>query len=261
MLHSREEIQPIFDLSGKIAIVTGSGSGIGLAISYGYAAMGAHVILVDVNPEALKPLPEQFAEYGYEIETAVCDISDTAAIDELFGSIIDRHGQIDILVNCAAITTGKPAEQHTAEEFKRILEVNVLGTFNCCLAASRSMIPRKKGKIINIGSVRGNVGSYVGHVAYGSSKGAVHMMTKQLATEWAKYNINVNCIVPNLTNTSMAQYLIQNKPVYEQYLSRIPMRRLAETDDYLGLAIYLASEASNFISGQLIDVDGGSHAG
>ncbi len=261
MLQNKKEIQNIFNLSGKVAIITGGGSGIGLAIGYGYAAMGAHVILLDARPEALKDLPEQFAEYGYQIETAVCDVSDTEMIDNLFDGITERLGRIDVLVNSAGITMGKAAELHTAEEFRRILDVNVIGTFNCCKAASRSMIPRKSGKIINIGSARGAVGSYVGHVAYGSSKGAVHMMTKQLATEWGKYHINVNCIVPNLTNTPISKYLRENKPVYEQYMSRIPMRRMAETDDYLGAAIYLASPASDFISGQLLFVDGGSMAG
>ena len=101
----------------------------------------------------------------------------------------------------------------------------------------------------------------VGHLAYGSSKAAVHMMTKQLATEWAKYNICVNCIIPNLTNTPIAKYLIENRELYDFYISRIPMRRMAETDDYLGLAIYLASDACSFTTGQMIYVDGGSIAG
>lgn len=261
MLQTTQAVKELFRVEDKIAVITGGASGIGLAIGWGYAAMGAKVILLDAKEEALEDLADQFAGFGYCAETAACDVSNTAMVDEIFNGIIERDGHIDILVNSAGITMGKPAEEHTAEEFRRILEVNVIGTFNCCLAASRSMIPRMKGKIINLGSARGTVGSYVGHVAYGSSKGAVHMMTKQLATEWAKYQINVNCIVPNLTRTPIAKYLMDNKEVLDFYLSRIPMRRPAETDDYLGAAIYLGSAASDFITGQLLYVDGGSMAG
>jgi gluconate 5-dehydrogenase len=123
------------------------------------------------------------------------------------------------------------------------------------------MIARGGGKIINIGSIRGQVGSYAGHAAYGSSKGAVHMLTRQLATEWAKYKINVNCIAPNLTRTPIAEFIMNNKELYEFYMSRIPLRRPGETDDFVGAAIYLASEASDWVTGQILFIDGGSLAG
>jgi gluconate 5-dehydrogenase len=261
LIKTKEDIANLFSIAGKVAFVTGGGSGLGQAIGLAYAAAGAKVILLDISNDALTESMRLFRNAGQGAEVDVCDVSDPASVEKVFRDFLDKYGRIDILVNSAGITKAKPAEQHTPEEFSRVLAVNLLGTFSCCLVAGRSMIAQGGGKIINIGSVRGEVGSYNGTAAYGASKAGVHMLTCQLATEWAKYKIYVNCIVPQLTRTPMTEYILQTKELYESYMARIPLKRPAETDDFVGAAIYLASSASDFVTGHLLYVDGGSLAG
>lgn len=262
MIRTQEELFRLSSAKDKTAVITGGSSGIGLAIAWGFASAGADVVLLARREETLEQVKAEFAQNGHEAAVFPCDVSDPAQVSSVFEQIaLTHHGTIDILVNSAGMTLRKPAEAHTAEDFQTILTTNVIGTFNCCLAASRYMIPQRSGKIINIGSARGSVGSPVGTAAYGSSKAAVHMLTRQLATEWAKYNINVNCIIPNLTRTPMADALMNNKNVYDSYMSRIPFKRPAECDDYVGAALYFGSALSSFVTGQLLYVDGGSFAG
>jgi NAD(P)-dependent dehydrogenase (short-subunit alcohol dehydrogenase family) len=261
MIKTKEGITRLFDVAGKVAVITGGGSGLGQAVGLAYSAAGAEVVLLDISEQALAGSVTLFSEADQGVTTIPCDVSDAASVETVFNDILDQFGHIDILVNSGGISLGKPAEQHTVEEFERIIAVNLTGTFLCCIAAGRNMIAQGGGKIINIGSLRGQVGSYVGHAAYGASKGGVHMLTRQLATEWAKYKINVNCIAPHLTRTPITEYIFKNRDLYESYMSRIPIGRPAETDDFVGVAIYLASAASDFVTGQILFVDGGSLAG
>ncbi|MCC8142088.1 MAG: SDR family oxidoreductase [Lachnospiraceae bacterium] len=261
MIHSKEELSELFSIKDKVAVVTGGGSGIGLGIAMGYAAAGANVILIGRSAERLESARNEGLQYALNMDFRACNVSNEETVEEVFDDIIRTYGRIDVLVNSAGDTMAKPAEETTAEDFRRILDVNVVGLFNCCKYACLDMMKRDYGKIINIGSARGEVGVYTGTSAYGASKGAVHMLTKQLATEWAKYHINVNCLIPNLTKAPLSEHIFEKPDVYEYYISRIPMRRYGTTDDFVGIALYFASAASDFITGQLFFVDGGSMAG
>ncbi|MBT8342381.1 MAG: SDR family oxidoreductase [Desulfatitalea sp.] len=261
MYTNRDEINALFDLKGQVAVVTGGGSGIAQAIAMGYAAMDAKVAILDMSQENMDKTAALFEENGHCVVTKHCDIADAGRVKQVFSEVVAELGPVDISVNSAGITLAKPSIETTAEEFSRIIETNVTGTFNCCKAAAESMIPRKKGKIINIGSIRGSIGVEWGMAAYCSSKGGVHMLTRQLAVEWAKYGICVNCLVPNLTITPISKYIQQNKPRYEFYLSRIPMGHPGYPEDFVSAAIFLAGAGSNYVSGQLLYIDGAAFVG
>lgn len=263
MVGLQEQATGLFDLKEKVMVVTGGCRGIGLGMARAFAAIGAHVILLDINKGACETAEKEFEQRGYSALTLLCDVSNGEEVDLVFENIISRFGRIDVLVNCAGFSLHKPAEEHTREEFDRILRVNLYGTFYCCVAAGRHMIKRKKGKIINIGSVRGQVGLYTGIAAYSASKAAVHMLTKQLATEWGKYNIHVNCIAPGLIVTPRAKQNFLPDMVHK-YESHIPLGHAGNPDGphgLVGIAIFLASSASDYVSGHILFADGGLLAG
>ena len=261
MLHTRSEMDALFDIQDKIAVVTGGGGGIGQAIAMAYAAKGAKVAIIDYSTEKLAETTEVFRDSGHTCLVLKCDISDESQVVETFQEINRVLGPVDILVNSAGITLAKPSIETSAQEFNRVVETNVTGTFNCCKAAAHSMIPRMQGHIINIGSIRGSVGVEWGMPAYTSSKAGVHMLTKQLAVEWAKYKICVNCLIPNLIVTPMSKYILENKPRRELYLSRIPMGEIGYPEEFMAAAIFLASPGSKYVTGQLLYIDGGASAG
>jgi gluconate 5-dehydrogenase len=176
--------------------------------------------------------------------------------------VIKHFGKIDILCTAAGIARRTDADKLTAEEFQLVMDVNVKGTFLCAQAVARDMIKRGEGgNIVTIGSVRGLVGHPLGYVAYGTSKGAVHLLTRQLATEWAKYRIHVNAIAPSVVETPLANFILKTPEVKDLFMSRIPFGRPMVPDELVGTAVYLASEASSFVTGQILFVDGGSVAG
>ncbi len=261
MIENADKLKELYSVEGKTVVISGGAGGIGTSLAWGFLAGKADVILVDYSKEALDRVKSEMTKMQYAVDVVTCDISSEQIVEEEFQQILERHGKIDVLINCAGISMRKPATEHSMEDMEKVFRINVYGMFNCCKAAANYMIKQGGGKIINIGSARGTVGSMLGTVAYGSSKGAVHMMTRQLATEWAQYHINVNCVIPNLTRTPMVEALLEDPVVYESYMSRIPMRRPAEPDEYVGPVMFLASDAASFVTGQLLYVDGGSLAG
>ena len=245
-----------FGLKAKIAMVTGAGQGIGEAISIAYAKAGATVVLCGRTLSKLEAAAKQIREFNGQCDVRRMDITNEEDILSGFAYVKEKYGKLDILVNNAGITIPCNAERLELKDWSPVIDTNLTGTFLCCREAGRLMIPQKKGKIINIISTYAFVGRYL-RAAYSASKGGQLQMTKTLAIEWAPYNINVNCIAPTATVTPMTERLTTNPEAMKVMLGKIPMGRLAEPEDMTGAALYLASKASDFVTGQAIIVDGG----
>ncbi|MBN1855799.1 MAG: glucose 1-dehydrogenase [Dehalococcoidia bacterium] len=248
----------MFDLSGKTAVVTGGNSGIGFAIATGLASHGAQVVIVNRRIPQGKLAAERLVAQGFSADSEQADVSVEASVDQLVKAVLKKHGQIDILVNSAAAIVRKPAVDVTAEEFDLVMSNNVRGTFLCCRNVGRHMIERRKGKVINLSS---NVSQVVqeNRSAYCVSKAAVSHLTRALAAEWAQYGVNVNAIGPGPTITEFNTTYFEEHPEDRKKLTGlIPMGRMGAPADCAGAAIFLASDASDFVTGQTLLVDGGS---
>jgi NAD(P)-dependent dehydrogenase (short-subunit alcohol dehydrogenase family) len=248
----------IFNLSGKVAIVAGGGGGIGHAIAVGLAKHGADVVVTSRTLSKLEPVSKEIQSLGRKSEAIAADVTDEKSIARMVERVMSRFSRIDILVNAAGISLRSTAEEFPIADWKKVMDFNVVGTFICCQAVGRVMIKQKGGKIINLSSIRGRFGAPMGGSAYSPSKGAVDSLTRTLAVEWAKYNILVNAIAPAVVHTELTQAIIDNKELAKSVLSRIPLGRFALPEDMVGPTVFLASEASNFMTGQIVYVDGGS---
>ena len=248
----------IFDLSGKIAIVTGGNQGIGLAISRGLATAGATVVIANRRAAEGEKAAESLRKEGLNAVAIPTDVSDESSIAALVSKVINDFGTIDILVNSAGVIVRKPAENISSEEWDYIMNINLKGVFFCCQLVGREMIRRRKGKIINISS-DASQRAMPERSVYAASKAGVSHLTRCLALEWAKYNINVNAIGPGPTITPLnKKYYEEHPEKLEQTIQSLPIGRMGDTSDYVGAAIFLASEASNFVIGQTLLVEGGS---
>ena len=248
----------LFDLTGKTAVVTGGNQGIGFAIAQGLARQGAYVVIANRRAEAGEAAVQRLNSEGLEAESVQADVSESESVHQLVASVLESRAQIDILVNSAAVIVRKPVEDLTEEEWEFVMDVNLKGTFLCCRDVGRHMIERRSGKIINISS---NVSQVIQPLrsAYAVSKAAVSHLTRALAVEWATYGINVNAVAPGPTVTDFnRRYLEEHPQDKERAINSIPMARLGAPNDHVGAAIFLASEASNYITGQTLLVDGGS---
>ncbi|MFC1912316.1 SDR family NAD(P)-dependent oxidoreductase [Chloroflexota bacterium] len=246
-----------FDLTGKIAIVTGGNRGIGFGITKGFAQAGATVVIANRNAETGQKAVESLKKEGLITTAITTDVSKPASISTMASKVMADFGKIDILVNNAAVIIRKPLEEITEEDWDTIFNTNLRGLFFCSQIVGREMIKRKKGKIINISSVLSEMIAY-GRCVYATAKAGINHLTRGLASEWGKYNINVNAIGPGLTITEINQeYLKEHPEELQNILSGIPLQREAYPDDYIGAAVFLASEASNYVTGQTLLVDGG----
>ncbi len=248
----------IFDLSGRIALITGARRGIGFAIAEGLASAGAVSVIADIQPEMGDEAAQCIRSKGLLAKSIPVDVTRRGSVEKLVSQTIEEFCQIDILVNCAGIILRKPIEEATDEEWNSILDVNLRGVFLCSQIAGREMIKRKQGKIINISS---NISQVLqpGRGIYAVSKAGVSHLTKVMALEWALYHINVNAIAPAPTMTDLnRQYFEEHPEDLKERLRSIPLGRMGDPKDYVGTAILLASRASDFITGQTIFVDGGS---
>ena len=247
-----------FDLLGKIALVTGGSRGIGFAIARGLAQQGADIVIVVRNEKQLESARHQIlSQTGKKVWTFAFDLADIRAIAGHFGNIVAQTQGVDILVNCAGTTLRKRAEDITLEEWNQVIELNLTSVLVMCQAFCQH---RKEagggGKIINIGSLMCHA-ARPSTAAYASSKGGLDLLTKTLAVEWAKYNINVNSIGPGYIATELTAPLKADKDFNRWVLSKTPLGRWGQPDDLVGAAILLASSAGDFITGQIIYVDGG----
>lgn len=253
---------PSFDLSGKVAIVTGGGRGIGEAIALSLAHFGSSVAIADINLKDAENVVKQITKMGRKGLAVEVDISNIKQIADMVDRTVKSFGGIDILVNNAGVLGGgKSAEELTAADWDRTMAVNLRGVFFCSQAVGKAMIKQqKKGKIINISSM-GAIAVLPQIADYSSSKGGVISITRTLATEWAKHGINVNAIAPTFIKTPMTKDWLSDEAWRQFLTNRIPLGRLGEPEDIAGAVIYLASTAADMVTGHVLAVDGGWNAG
>ncbi len=253
-------IRDMFVLKGRKAVITGSGGGIGGAIAHGLSEFGVDVALLDLNFESIEKLEKELKKQ-FKINTLAIpvDVSNSVQVREVVDEVADSFGRIDILVNCHGVAQRSAAEEINEKDWNRMLDVNLKGVLLLCQAVGRYMIKQKYGKIINIASMSGMiVNKNLPQLHYNSSKAAVIMLTKCLTAEWAKYGINVNSISPGYTLTPQLKEALKTRPELSDYwMPLIPMERFANPIDIVGAVIFLSSEASNYINGHNLVVDGG----
>ena len=247
----------MFDLTGKIAIVTGGNQGIGLGITRGLVGAGATVVIANRRAVEGQKAAEALQKEGFNTIAIPTDVSQKASVAAMVEKVINEYKKIDILVNNAAVIIRKPLEDFEEDEWDTILNTNLRGLFLCCQLVGREMIKREKGKIINISSVLSQV-VQSGRGVYATAKAGVSHLTRALAMEWSKYNININAIGPGVTMTLINQkYFEENPDDLKKIIEGIPIGREAYPRDYAGAAVFLASDASDYVTGQTLLVDGG----
>lgn len=249
----------LFKLDGKNAIVTGSAQGLGKAMAKALGEAGANVAIVDININLARQTAEEFSEkLGRKFVAIQADVTREDDVKLMVEKVISSLGHIDILVNNAGIVRHAPAEDMGKKDWDDVIAVNLTGVFLCSQAVGRHMIERKQGKIINIASMSGLIVNYPQpQVAYNASKAGVIMLTKSLAVEWAKYNINVNAIAPGYMKTSMTAPFFEKEEYRRLWIEPTPMKRPGEPEELGGAVVYLASDASSFMTGQVLVIDGG----
>ncbi|MBI2909058.1 MAG: SDR family oxidoreductase [Chloroflexi bacterium] len=244
-------------LKDKVAIVTGAGSGIGRAIALAYAAEGAKVVAVGRRLGPLEETVAKLAEIGAGGLAFSADVSVSADVRRIVEATLDRFGTVDILVNCAGVQKFCPLLEVDDPTLDEIVDTNLKGVFFALREVGREMARRRKGKIINISSIGGAVGRPL-RSAYCASKGGVDALTRAAAAEFGQYNINVNAIAPGIVETTMTRELAQDPENAEEFRMRIPLGRSGRTEDVVGAAIFLASAESDYITGIIITIDGGT---
>ncbi|TKH45963.1 2-deoxy-D-gluconate 3-dehydrogenase [Paenibacillus terrae] len=245
----------LLSLKGKVAAITGGTRGIGRSIALGMAESGADIALLQRSPEH-DSVQREIEKFGVRCIIIPCDISNSQQVKEAIPQVVEKLGHIDILVNNAGIQRRSPAVDFSEEDWDDVLQANLKAVWLLCQQAGKYMVAQKSGKIINIASLV----SYQGGIfvpAYASAKGAVAQLTKALANEWSSQGVNVNAIVPGYIATDMNEALIKDPVRSRQILERIPAGRWGNPDDFKGPAVFLASDAAQYIHGHLLAVDGG----
>jgi NAD(P)-dependent dehydrogenase (short-subunit alcohol dehydrogenase family) len=245
-----------FDLSGRVAVVVGGTSGIGQTIGRGLAEAGANVIPTGRRADMVDAAAKEIEALGRQSMRLTSDVLDRASLQALLQAIVARFGKVDILVNAAGQTKRTPFLDVEESEWNKIMETNLTGAYRVSQVFGRHMVERNYGRIINIASL----GSFVGLfevAAYGASKSGLASLTRTLAIEWARYNVCVNAIMPGVFRTAMNEKLLDGTPRGQEFLLRTPMRRFGKVEELVGGAIFLASEAASFVTGTILQVDGG----
>ena len=246
-----------FDLDGKVIVVIGGAGGLGIECANELGRMGAKVVVASRNLEALEAVAAQIkADTGTETAAFQVDVTDELSVKELVDNVVARFGTVDVLVNTHGIITKKPVLEFPVDEWDRLFDVNVKGVMIPCKIFGKLMVDKKKGKIINMSSVRGIRGTAGGNMGYGATKGAVDMITRMLAAEFAPFNVTVNALGPSLVMTETVKRAIAPERL-EILKKASPMNRMATPLDVAGVCAFLASEAADYITGQILYVDGG----
>jgi len=251
-------VMDLFRLDEKVAIVTGGSRGLGLWMSEGLAESGANVVLCARKLEPCEEAAKAIAERGVRSLAVQCDVTDPDAVKTLIAKAMSEFGRIDILINNAGYIWEEPPEKVSLDTWNKTMAINATGTFLCSQEAGKRMIEQKRGKIINITSISGldSVDPELSNtVPYSAAKGAIVAFTRDLARKWCQHNITVNAIAPGYFGTKMSKYLVEHRN--PQLMSAIHMKRLGTKDEIKGVAVFLASAAADYITGQVLVVDGG----
>lgn len=250
---------PLFSLAGRTALVTGSSRGLGLAVARGLAEAGAAIVLNGVNAERLEETAAALRAEGFSVSSAAFDVTDEAAVVATFERFDAEGVAIDILVNNAGIQYRKPIVELDLANWNRVIDTNLTSAFLVSREAAKRMLPRKHGKVVNIGSLMSGLGRAT-VAPYTAAKGGIKTLTQAMAAEWAEHGIQANAIGPGYMLTDMNQALIDNVEFDSWVKGRTPSRRWGRPDELIGAAVFLASDASNYVNGQIIYVDGGMSA-
>ncbi|WP_211467764.1 SDR family NAD(P)-dependent oxidoreductase [Collimonas silvisoli] len=245
-----------FSLAGRIAVITGSSSGIGFALARGLASVGATVVLNGRNEEKLARAAAQLRAEDYQIHTSAFDATSGDSVEAAIGQIEQEIGPIDILFNNAGMQRRAPLEEFPEDQWHELMRTNVDSVFLVAKAVALRMIPRRRGKIINICSVQSELGR-PNIAPYTASKGAVKMLTKGMAIDWGKHGIQVNGLGPGYFKTELTAALVNDQVFTDWLVARTPSRKWGDVEELTGAAIFLASDASNFVNGHILYVDGG----
>lgn len=248
-----------FDFTGEVVLVTGGSRGLGLEIAEGFGRAGASLIITARREQWLHEAEKQLKDQGISVLALTCDVSDPASVEQLVQQALAASGKIDVLVNNAGLTWGAPAESMPFERWRQVVDANVTGTFLMSQCVGKHMLERKKGNIISVASIAGLRGGQLNTVGYNASKAAVINFTRALAVEWGPSNIRVNCIAPGLFRTRMTEGIIA-LGAETMVNSTAPLGRIGHPGELAPTVLFLASEGANYITGQVIPIDGGSTA-
>jgi NAD(P)-dependent dehydrogenase (short-subunit alcohol dehydrogenase family) len=253
-------VKKLLDLSGRVAIITGGSVGLGRQMAEGLAEMGANVVLCARKKDRCERAAEELRQLGVKTLALGCDVKDIIHVQAVVDATLSQFGRIDILINNAGTSWGAPVEEMRLEHWNKVIETNLTGTFLFSQAVGKVMVPQRRGKIINITSVAGLRGAppEFQAIGYHASKGGVIAFTHDLACKWGIHNIQVNAIAPGWFPTNMSQVVIERNK--EAFLNKIPLRRFGNEHDLKGAAVYLASDASDYVTGHVLVVDGGQTA-
>jgi gluconate 5-dehydrogenase len=253
-------VKKMFELNGKVAVVTGGGRGIGSRMAEGLAEAGANIVLCSRKVENCLKVAQALTNLGVKTLAMACDVRSSGDIQKVVDKVLKEFGRLDILVNNSGVTWGATPEDYSLEGWKKVMDTNMTGAFLFSQIAGRVMIQQRGGNIINIASVMGVIGiqDAADAIAYSTSKGALITFTKDLAAKWAKHNIRVNAIAPGWFPTDMTEWVFSHHG--QEVLNLIPMARYGEPEELKGAVVYLASDASKYVTGIVLPVDGGQLA-
>ncbi len=249
-------VESMFAIAGQVAIITGAAGGIGREIALAMAHLGVNVMAVDRDAVALDKFVTSASDKGLQVNGIEADVIDSASLDSMAKRVVETHGRIDILVNCAGVNHFEDSATCSAEMWDKVLDINLKGTFLACKAVAQHMLPARRGRIVNFSSVRGLQGKER-YAAYAASKGGVNLLTKSLAIEWAPHNINVNAVAPAFTLTDLTRDFLSDKKAHDWVIGRIPKGELCEPSWLVGPVVFLCAPCSHFVTGHILYVDGG----
>jgi NAD(P)-dependent dehydrogenase (short-subunit alcohol dehydrogenase family) len=247
-----------YDLSNRVAVITGGGRNIGLACAHALAEAGAKIIIAEIDPGVAASGKNDLAEAGFGSEVLQLDVTKPADVTAAADHVVKTHGGVDILVCNAGVAFNTPAEEMTDEEWLKVIDINLNGVFWCCRAFGSYMLEAGKGSIINIGSMSGIISNKPQpQCHYNASKAAVHMLTKSLAAEWAERGVRVNAVAPTYIETAMTRHGMNKAEWFQTWLEMTPVRRVGQPAEIASVVLFLASDASSLMTGSIVVVDGG----